>query len=97
VLSLKWNYRGRQRLASQTGSQYGATAGFLEYYAPRTFLDVNIEYQLSQRFTVFANARNILNKEQTLERYNDVSPDYSRVYRIEEFGVQYSIGLKGTF
>ena len=97
VLSVKWNYRGRQRLALQTGAAYGATAGFQEYYAPRTFMDVNAEYQFSKRFTVFMNARNVLNEPQTLQRFNEVSPDYSRNYRVEEFGVQMSIGLKGKF
>lgn len=100
VLSLKWNYRGRQRLGAQTGSAFQATgvdAGFREYYAPRTFLDVNAEYQFSKRFTAFANARNILNVAQTLERYNDVSPDYTHQYRIEEFGIQIAVGIKGTF
>ncbi len=46
---------------------------------------------------MFANARNVLNKEQTLERYNDVSPAYSHTYRVEEFGVQFTLGVKGTF
>jgi iron complex outermembrane receptor protein len=100
VLSLKWNYRGRQRLGAQTGTAFqptGVDAGFREYYAPRTFLDVNAEYQFSKRFTAFANARNILNVPQTLERYNDVSPAYTHQYRIEEFGVQIAVGVKGTF
>ncbi len=97
VLSLKWNYRGRQNLTAQTGAQYGASAGFREYYAPRTFLDVNAEYRFNRRFTLFTNARNVLNKQQTLERYNADSPAYSRTYRVEEFGVQFSVGVKGTF
>ncbi len=100
VLSLKWNYRGRQRLAAQTGTAFqavGVDAGFREYYAPRTFLDVNAEYQFSKRFALFANARNIMNVAQTLERYNAASPAYSQKYRIEEFGIQMAVGVKGTF
>ncbi len=100
VLALKWNYRGRQQLAAQTGTAFQATgvnAGFREYYSPRTFLDANAEYQFSKRFTLFANARNILNVPQTLERYSPDSAAYSRKYRIEEFGVQIAVGLKGSF
>lgn len=98
VLSLKWNYRGRQRLALQSGSAYGGSSGgFQEYYKPRTFMDVNAEYQFSKRFSVFANARNILNVPQILQRYNDVSPAYSRDYRLEEFGIQFALGVKGSF
>lgn len=100
VLSVKWNYRGRQRLAEQTGTAFqaaGVNAGFREYYAPRTFTDVNAEYRFSKKFSVFANARNIFNVPQILQRYNDVSPAYSYNYRIEEFGVQMSVGIKGQF
>lgn len=101
VVQLKFNYRGRQRLSNQTGGQYGAapaTGGiYREYYAPRTFTDINAEYQFSRRFTVFANARNIFNVVQKLQRYNDATPDYARTYRVEEFGVQFSVGVKGTW
>lgn len=97
VVQLKWNYRGEQQLGLQTGAQYGVTSGFREYYAPRTFTDINAEYQFSKRLTVFANARNVLNVQQKLLRYNDATPDYAKTYRIEEFGVQFSVGLKGSW
>ncbi|MGH8020215.1 MAG: TonB-dependent receptor domain-containing protein [Opitutaceae bacterium] len=99
VVSLKWNYRGRQRLNAQSSAVYGGSSsvGFREYFAPRAFLDLNFEYQFSRRFTAFLNGRNILDKEQTLQRYNDVSPAYSRNYNIESFGVQWALGIKGTF
>ena len=96
-ISLKANYRGEQRLGAQTGAQYGATNGFREYYAPRTFIDFNAEYTLSKRYTFFANARNIFNKDQVLRRYNADTPDYARTYRTENFGVQVALGVKGSF
>ena len=46
---------------------------------------------------MFANARNILNQPQTLERYSNASASYANGFREEEFGVQYAIGVKGTF
>jgi iron complex outermembrane recepter protein len=96
-ISLKANYRGLQRLAPQTGGQYGSANQFREYYAPRTFIDANIEYTLSKRYIIFANARNITNKDQVLRRYNSDTPDYARTYRTENFGVQIAIGVKGSF
>ena len=96
-ISLKANYRGEQRLNNQTGGQYGATNGFREYYAPRTFIDFNAEYTLSKKYTFFANARNITNKDQVLRRYNVDTPDYARTYRTENFGVQIAVGVKGSF
>lgn len=96
-VSLKANYRGEQRLGLQTGGQYGSTTGFREYFAPRTFIDANIEYTLSKKYTFFANARNITNKDQVLRRYNADTPDYARTYRTENFGVQIAVGVKGSF
>ncbi|MBI5693017.1 MAG: TonB-dependent receptor [Verrucomicrobia bacterium] len=94
---VNFNYRGRQRNLAQTGAQYGATAGFYEYYDSRFNLDVNCEYTWSKRVRLFANARNILNQPQVLERYSATSARYATGYRHEEFGVQYTIGIKGTY
>jgi iron complex outermembrane receptor protein len=94
---LTWNYRGRQKNAPQTGAQYGANTGFFEYYDSRYNIDANLEYTFSRRFRLFANARNILNTPQVLERYSAVSARHATGYRHEEFGIQFSVGLKGTF
>lgn len=97
TVQLNWNYRGEQMQSAQTGSAYGSTNGFKEYYRGRITLDVNAVWKLSRKFSLFANARNLLNKEQVLERRNDISPDYSQFYRAEKFGVQITLGVKGSF
>ncbi|MCX6955926.1 MAG: TonB-dependent receptor, partial [Verrucomicrobia bacterium] len=93
VLMVKYNYRGRQRNSAQTGTAPNA----FEYYDSRYNIDLNAEYTFSKRVTVFANARNILNTPQDLERYSPETPGYTHTYRSEEFGVQYAVGVKGTF
>lgn len=97
VVNVNLNYRGRQRNALQTGAQYGSTTGFYEYYRSRYNIDLSTEYRLSKRFAVFVAARNILNEPQVLERYNAISPGYANVFRHEEFGINFSAGIKGTF
>lgn len=103
VLNVNVNYRGRQKgtsitaPAAQTGAQYGTTTGFFEYFAPRVNLDVSGEYKLSKRYNVFFAVRNVLNKEQVIERYSSASPRYAYGYRHEEFGVNFSLGIKGRF
>ncbi len=93
-----WNYRGKQKNAPQTGAQYGGAAGgFFEYYDSRYNIDANVEYTLSRRLKIFANARNILNEPQVLERNSADSARYASGYRHEEFGIQMSVGVKGTF
>lgn len=97
---LKFNYRGRQLRSAQTGAQYGGAAnGFYEYYKARWNIDVNFEYTFSKRIKVFANARNILNEPQILQRYSETmnSAAYSQNYQQEEFGIQMAVGVKGTF
>ena len=102
-MNLTFNYRGRQKgttitnPAAQTGAQYGTTTGFNEYYEPRTYIDVSGEVKLSKHLSMFAGVRNLLNKPQIIQRYNDESPDYSKTFRQEEFGVSCSIGIKGSF
>lgn len=103
VLNANLNFRGRQKgtaitaAALQTGAQYGLTTGFFEYYAPRYNLDLSAEYKLNKHFTFFVAGRNVLNKEQVIERTNPDTPGYARGFRWEEFGVNYSFGIKGTF
>ena len=92
-----WNYRGRQKNGPQTGNQYGANNGFFEYYDSRYNIDANLEYMISRQFRLFANARNILNTPQVLERYSAASARYATGYRHEEFGIQIAVGVKGTF
>jgi outer membrane receptor protein involved in Fe transport len=60
-------------------------------------VDLNVEYSFSDKLSVFANARNIFNEQQTRLIYADVTPDYAHVERTEEFGVQFAIGVKGKF
>jgi len=103
VVNVNWNYRGRQKgttttnPALQTGAQYGATTGFFEYYKPRSYVDMSAEYQINKRFTVFVAARNLLNEPQIIERFNADSPGYARTFRQEEFGINFSAGVKGTW
>ncbi|MDP3071904.1 MAG: TonB-dependent receptor [Opitutaceae bacterium] len=100
---LNWNYRGRQKNQAVTGAQYdiagtpAGSGGFNQYYDSRYNVDVNVEYTHSKRLRFFANARNILNQPQTLEQYSPNSAHYAHGFRDEEFGVQYSIGVKGSF
>ena len=89
---VKWNYRGEQFRSFQTFAP-----GAAEYYDDRLYLDLNAEYKFSKRFAIFANARNVLNTPQELLRYGPDTPAYASTYQLEEFGVQFAVGVKGTF
>ena len=58
---------------------------------------MNFNYRYTNLVGLFFNARNLTNVALDAQRYGPVSPSWSRTYRREEFGVQYTIGVKGSF
>ena len=80
-----------------TATLAGTTTGFVEYYAPRTFVDFSGEFKLTKNVSLFGGVRNLLNKPQVIQRFSAASPAYAANYRQEEFGIACSVGLKGTF
>lgn len=95
-MQLKWNYRGEQRLARQTFTP--ATPDARQWYGERLYLDANLEVRVSKHMSVFINGRNILNEEQDRYVYSPtVTPEHAYYEQNEEFGVQYAIGVKGSF
>jgi TonB-dependent receptor len=104
TLQVNFNYRGRQRLGQQTftytppGTTVAQTLTGYEYWKPRVYLDANFEYRIRPQIGLFLNARNLTNVAQDIQRYAPVvTPSWARVYRREEFGVQYTVGIKGKF
>lgn len=97
TLRSNFNFRGRQVQAAQTGAAYGTTGGYRGYFRDRYYVDLNGEYRFSKRFALFANVRNALNEPQDIERINSITPDYAALWQREEFGVQITLGLKGSF
>ena len=91
---LNWNYRGRERDAPTTVS--GVT--YYEYFAPRLYLDANLEFRLTEHFGLFFNGRNLTNVPQDDQRFAaGVTPDYAKLFRREVFGTAYTFGIKGSF
>jgi len=51
----------------------------------------------SRLIGLFLDARNLTKVAQDSQRYGPVPPSWSRTYRREEFGVHYTLGVKGSF
>lgn len=71
--------------------------GFYDYFKPRIYTDINFAYRFTGKLGLFLNARNLTNVAQDAQRHGPTSPSWSRTCRREEFGVQYTLGVKGTF
>lgn len=92
VLRVKWNFRGQERIGTLT-----TPTNAYDWYSTRTYIDVDGEYQISPRFSVFVSGSNITNVPQNELRYSTAQPLYSQFYRAERYGSQWVIGVKGSF
>jgi len=86
----KWNYRGLQK-----GNQVVGVNGF-QYGEARTKLDVNLDYQVRKNLTFYVNAQNLFNVPEVLLRYGPETPNYARRSQSTTYGVQLTMGMKGT-
>jgi iron complex outermembrane receptor protein len=93
VAKINFNHRGRQR---RFGSTTQGPDGY-NYFKARTYIDINAEYQISKHLSLFGVARNINNTAQTVEAYGSTTPAHAKYQLGEEFGVQFNLGIKGTF
>jgi TonB-dependent receptor len=84
----------RGRMLRDTANQFPGAA---EYIKGRYQLDGNLEYQFSRRFSVFVAARNLLNAPSQWEVAGPVAPEWSWLTNNEDYGTQYSLGVKGSF
>lgn len=86
------NWRGK--MLRDTANQFPGAA---EYIRARYQVDGNVEYQLSKRFAIFFAGRNLLNAASEWEVSGPGVPDWSTLTNHEEYGAQYSLGIKGVF
>ncbi len=89
----KWNYRGEQKQAAF--AQFGADA--FNYTKARLTLDLSMDYQIWKNLAVTANARNLTNEYISVVRYGSQTPEYAKPRQHREYGVYWSLGLKGSF
>lgn len=96
TVRLKVNDRGRQRQAIVTG--VNLAEGSYRYQAPRRTLDVDFEYRLHPRVSLFVAGRNVFNEASTYQEvYGNGTPEYARTSTYWEHGVNYVLGIKGSF
>ena len=90
--NLLLNWRGK--MLRDTANQF---PGANEYIRARYQLDGNIEYQLSKRYSVFFAGRNLLNAPTEWEVSGPGVPAWSTLTNYEDYGAQYSLGVRATF
>lgn len=93
TVSAKANYRTGRRGAAVAAMGTGA----YEYEGDRTVIDVTLTWVLKKHLSLFAGGSNIFNNDPTADRYGAETPNYAKRFRIQQFGAQYQLGVRGTF
>ncbi|MDQ8179954.1 TonB-dependent receptor [Pelagicoccus sp. SDUM812005] len=100
-IQLKFNSKGEQLVGGFSDMRtYDSNGDFVEnfqlYRDRLEQVDLNIDYSINKKTKIFVSGRNIFNKEQ---KQFVANADRSIVVpeRIEEFGVQWALGVKGKF
>jgi iron complex outermembrane recepter protein len=89
------------KLNHRTGSRGTKVAALgpdaYQFEGTRTVVDLSLSVALSRRLALFANGSNIFNDHPSAQRYGSETPEYAKFFRIQQFGAQYSLGIKGIF
>lgn len=89
----KWNYRSAERRGLIAA--FGPDAN--QYYKARTHLDINLSYSFTPNLALFLNARNVMGVADVNLIKGSQVPSYAEQSQIQDYGVPFSIGLKGSF
>lgn len=94
LVMAKWNWRSEVRGATLPAT-YGTDA--YSYTDDRVQLDLNVEYQILRRLSLFCYARNVFDARNVLLRKGSLTAGHARIYQSADYGAQLSAGLKGSF
>ena len=93
VVTARWNYRGKDFRSFQPA--FGPDGG--DWFKARTSLDLSLGYQFTPRLSLVTSIRNVFNVPAPRVRYSPATPDYARQSSTQEYGVNFGVGLRGTF
>jgi iron complex outermembrane receptor protein len=89
----RWNHRGEE--------QRGITASIgingARYVTKRTLLDLNCDFRVTPRLTLFANVQNLGEVSEQQVQYGDETPAYARVTGDINTAALLTFGIKGSF
>jgi hypothetical protein len=90
-----WTYQSERKLAQINGLSVGP--GTFTYATPRRLVDVNAEFNLTRRLSVFGNIRNWGDEPEDFERRGPLTPDRARFRQSDRYGALWIFGLRGNF
>ena len=94
-LRANWNYRGLSRGAPVTGRSI--ESGTYNWTSKLLFLDLQAEYNLRKRLSLFANFRNVGDATNDTQIYGPSTPEHAQFRQRTTYGSLWSFGVKGSF
>ena len=95
-LRANWNYRSLQRRAAIANGA-SIEPGTYTWWSKRLYLDLNGEFSLTRRLSLYASIRNIGSAPDDIKVYGPSTPEVARFRSRVDYGSLWSFGLKGTF
>jgi hypothetical protein len=90
------NWRGKM-LRDTSNIITGNSADANEYIRARWQIDGDISYQFAKRYSVFFAGRNLFNAPSEWEVSGAGAPQWATITNYEDYGPQYSLGVRATF
>lgn len=95
TLRARWNWRDRARQGEVVGR--GIESGTFFWGGSRTVVDLTAEYNLTRRFSLFANMTNLNDASIVTEAFGPASPEHAQFRGRQNYGAQWLVGVRGTF
>ena len=87
---LKWQHTPERKLLETTPATVRVNS--------KTFLDVDVSYQVHPRAALFVSATNVMGRHRAATyAYSERTPDYARARMYQHTGVAIVTGVKGQF
>lgn len=99
-LSVKGTWRTLTRIRGDGNILLdGVTYAIGQYDPSNTKVDVNINYQLTPRYSIYLSGRDVFQRGQRRDRFDlaGIIPPYAHWREQSEFGTQVTIGVRGTY
>ena len=93
---MHWNYRGRQR-RNAVAAGGSIEPGTYNWGSKRLYIDLLGEYNVSKRFALFANLRNLNDATEDLEIAGPSTPAHAQFRQRIDFASLWTFGLRGRF
>jgi TonB-dependent receptor len=87
-----------QRGAVAVSAANGIPEGTYSYQSARTRWGLSVQYSLTKRFAIYGSATDLNGSfDPATLRYAPSTPAYARMYRYQELGSYFTLGVKGGF